>query len=283
MNTTFRPLALAAADFAGALLASTPAAAAESYDNCTGFIDSLPATISTQGVWCLRKHVSMNLSTGTAISIAVNNVTIDCNDFKIGGLAAGVDTQAYGIVATARLNTTVRRCGVRGFNRGIWLDGSGHLVEENRLDANTFAGIVVSGEGNRIVGNRVMDTGGNPVLAVAYGIHASGDVVDNAVDFVAPEGENATPYGIVATEAGAEVSGNRVRGLIAKGTGKPTGLQASGVAQVVAGNRVSGTPGNGTGILASGASSFCKDNVVFGFATGYSSCDTATGNLPVAP
>ena len=26
-----------------------------------------------------------------------------------------------------------------------------------------------------------------------------------------------------------------------------------------------------------------KDNVVFGFATGYSSCDTATGNLPVAP
>lgn len=25
--------------------------AAESYDSCTGFIDSIPATISTQGVW----------------------------------------------------------------------------------------------------------------------------------------------------------------------------------------------------------------------------------------
>ena len=282
MNTTFRPLALAAAVFAGALLASTPAAAAESYDNCTGFIDSLPATISTQGVWCLRKHVSMNLSTGTAISIAVNNVTIDCNDFKIGGLAAGVDTQAYGIVATARLNTTVRRCGVRGFNRGIWLDGSGHLVEDNRLDANTYGGIIVSGDGNRIVGNRVIDTGGGP-LAVSYGIHASGDVVDNAVDAVFATGDNTSPFGIVATELGAEISGNRVRGLVATGTGKAIGLQASGVAQVIAGNRVAGPAGNGTGILASGAASFCKDNVVYGFQTTYSSCDTSAGNLPVAP
>ena len=36
---------------AAAGLAARPAAAAQSYDNCTGFIDSLPATISTQGVW----------------------------------------------------------------------------------------------------------------------------------------------------------------------------------------------------------------------------------------
>ena len=26
-------------------------AAAEGYDNCTGFIDSLPATVTTQGTW----------------------------------------------------------------------------------------------------------------------------------------------------------------------------------------------------------------------------------------
>ena len=282
MNTTLRPLALAAAVFAGALLASTPAAAAESYDNCTGFIDSLPATVSTQGVWCLRKNVSMNLTTGTAINVTVNNVTIDCNDFKVGGLAAGPTTQAFGIVASGRMNTTVRRCGVRGFNRGIWLDGSGHLVEDNRLDANTYGGIIVSGDGNRIVGNRVIDTGGGP-LAVSSGIHASGDVVDNAVDAVFATGDNTSPFGIVATELGAEISGNRVRGLVATGTGKAIGQQASGVAQVIAGNRVAGPAGNGTGILASGAASFCKDNVVYGFQTTYSSCDTSAGNLPVAP
>src|SRR5690606_9034000 len=74
---------------AGLLAIPSPARAAESYDSCAGYIDSLPATISQQGVWCLRKNLSTNISTGHAITIAANNVTIDCNDFKIGGLAAG--------------------------------------------------------------------------------------------------------------------------------------------------------------------------------------------------
>ena len=57
MSRSFRP-ALMPATLVLALAAAAPAAqAAESYDNCTGFIDSLPATISTHGVWCLRKNL----------------------------------------------------------------------------------------------------------------------------------------------------------------------------------------------------------------------------------
>jgi hypothetical protein len=42
----------AALVLAAAGLSASPAArGAESYDNCTGFIDSVPATITTQGVW----------------------------------------------------------------------------------------------------------------------------------------------------------------------------------------------------------------------------------------
>src|SRR5690606_30008425 len=67
-------------------LAPAPATAADSFDSCTGYIDSLPATISSQGVWCLRGHLSTGISSGDAISINTNNVTIDCNDFKLGGL-----------------------------------------------------------------------------------------------------------------------------------------------------------------------------------------------------
>src|SRR5262245_20959189 len=66
-----------------------PAVAAESYDACAGFIDTVPTTISTQGVWCLRKDLATAVSNGAAISIEANNVTIDCNGFKLGGLAAG--------------------------------------------------------------------------------------------------------------------------------------------------------------------------------------------------
>src|SRR5688500_8114044 len=84
------------------------ALAAESYQNCAGFIDTLPAVITSQGVWCLRKDLSTAMIAGAAIDIQANNVTIDCNDFKVGGLAAGAATNAYG-VSTFALNATLRR------------------------------------------------------------------------------------------------------------------------------------------------------------------------------
>src|SRR5690606_36206278 len=81
-------------------------------------IQSIPAVISTQGVYCLKRHVSGALATGSAIAVNTNNVTIDCNEFKIGNLAAGPGTQAVGIIASNRNNVTVRNCGVRGFQTG---------------------------------------------------------------------------------------------------------------------------------------------------------------------
>ena len=114
--------------------------AAESYDNCTGFIDTLPATISTQGTWCLRKDLGTAVTSGAAIAIATNNVTIDCNDFKLGGLAAGAGTLAYGIRAANRYNTTVRNCNIRGFFFGLQFWGGGHTVEDNRFDVDLDAG-----------------------------------------------------------------------------------------------------------------------------------------------
>src|SRR6185369_2787721 len=80
------------------LLLGTPraASAAESYDNCTGFITTLPAVITTQGTWCLKQDLATAITSGNAITINTGNVTIDCNDFKLGGMSAGLATQAIG-------------------------------------------------------------------------------------------------------------------------------------------------------------------------------------------
>ena len=106
------------------LLLGLQPARAEVQD-CTN-ITAIPATISTQGVYCLKQHESAALASGAAITINVNNVTLDCNEFKIGNLAAGSGTNATGVQASGRINVTVRNCGIRGFRTGVRLRGDGH-------------------------------------------------------------------------------------------------------------------------------------------------------------
>lgn len=258
------------------------ARAAESYDSCSGFINSVPATITSQGVWCLDRNVGTAMSTGNAVLIQANNVTIDCNHFKIGGLAAGDGTSMIGIHAVNRRNVTVRNCNIRGFHWGISLTGSGILVEDNRLDHNTFVGIHVAGDGNRIQRNAVFDTGGVPTGSWAVGITGQADVIDNIVDGVAATGTNAAAIGVsTGYGSGQVVRGNRVRGLVATGVALVTAIRP-GPDDVVAANRLVAVPAtNGYGIRGQGTSSnFCKDNSVTGFSlAAISDCQDAGGNI----
>lgn len=165
------------------------ARAAQDYDNCTGFVDSLPATISTQGTWCLRRDLSTGLSSGAAITIAANNVTLDCNDFKLGGLTAGIATQTVGVLVLDRSNNTVRNCAVRGFLRGIRMTGSHHVAEDNRLEGNTATGILMTSAGSSLIRrNRIVDTGGTPHASSARAISTLGtvDILDNIIHGVLP-------------------------------------------------------------------------------------------------
>src|SRR5688572_24458527 len=102
-------------------LASAPAPvdAASSFDSCTGTISSLPAVISASGTWCLQADQTTSLSSGHAISVTANNVTIDCNGFRLGGLAAGPATGTVGVLATDRANLVIRDCHIRGFRYGV--------------------------------------------------------------------------------------------------------------------------------------------------------------------
>lgn len=269
--------------FALPLLSPRPALAAESYDNCTGFINSVPATISTQGVWCLRKNMNTAISAGYAINVTTNNVTIDCNDFKVGGLAGGPGTSTYGIYANGRSNVTVRRCNVRGFYYGVALFGSGggHLVEDNRFDGNTYAGIYVQGEGSTIRGNDVRDTGGSTdTTGSAVGIIAYDgvDLIENSVSGVAavPYNGNAKACGILLRgyDTGGSVSGNRVRGLVSSGTETVYGIYNEGASRaILRDNDLAGigVP-DSVGLFCQDNRATARDNVISGFAVPVLNC-----------
>jgi hypothetical protein len=263
------------------------ARAAGSEVTFTGFITTLPAVINSQGTWCMTQDLSTSISSGFAITINTNNVTIDCNGFKLGGLAAGIGTAAYGIYAQDRLNATVRNCTIRGFQFGLRFyggNGGGHLVEDNRFDGNTYCGMQVVGDGSLIQRNLVFATGGSTAISAEapLGIVADGssDVLDNTVSGVtALVGGNGGATGIYASgDLDGLVEGNRVHGLVADGGGLATGIYAtSGHLSVRRNDLVSTNSGGGTVGMQCGAAVLARDNTALGFATGFSNC-TATNN-----
>ncbi len=179
-------------------LMATPAKAETT--ECT-VIDSIPFTITVQGIYCQKGNLSSSLTSGDMITVATNNVTIDMNGFKLGGLGAGAGTTANGIVAINRRNITIRNGSIRGFFRGIFLEGgaansSGHLLEDLRLDGNRVIGARVEGTGNIIRNNLVVNTGPSDISTSAFGLFINlsndsvveGNVISSVSESLAAEG-----------------------------------------------------------------------------------------------
>lgn len=267
-----------------ALAGALPAPArAETFHACAGFVTSVPATITSQGVWCFDRDLASALASGTLITIATNNVTLDCNGFKLGGIAAGDATTTVGIrIGAGRANATVRNCNVRGFAVGIAMDGYdgvGHRIENNRLDTNRAIGIDARGTALTIRGNVVVDTGGSTVYSGRHGIYVTGDadVVDNVVDGVISK-PGSWSMGLVMYGAlHSTVRGNRVRNMVSDLPAN--GIQVSGYVLVEDNFVASATHAGSWAIHCSGALGTAAGNRTLGYGTGILECRDGGGNL----
>ena len=287
-----RPVLAALLLLACLLVTPFSARAAQSLDTCVGFIDTVPATISTQGVWCLRHDLSTAITSGHVITINTNNVTIECNHFKLGGLAAGAGTQTNGIYANNRLNATVRHCNIRGFLHGVLLEGTGggHVVEDNRFDGNTRTGAYVQGDGSVLRRNQVTATGGSAASpGNAFGILTSDavDVLDNTVSGVVPSatgGGNGWAYGIrTDSNPNGRINGNGVRGLVQLGGGAAYGIYNLDAGRIsLRDNDVSGDGSAGSaGLLCNNNSGSARGNTISGFDFAISTCSDSGGNAVI--
>jgi nitrous oxidase accessory protein NosD len=269
--------------------ATDVARAAESYDNCTGYINSLPAVISTGGIWCLKHDLNTAIADGDAIHInGTNDVTIDCNNFKIGGLAAGIGTNATGIWAANLANFKVRHCNIRGFASGMYLQfATRAVIEDNRFDNNTAVAIGISSDGTSSVvrRNQVFNTGGSTTNPDAIGILGAGstDILDNTVTGVrATAGGGGNAIGIWSDQGDASVDGNRVRNVRKDGSGLAYAIRGTGYGRVIVRRNDLVANSSGTGITCTDATSLAVDNAIIGFSTGITACTDAGGNV-IAP
>jgi len=108
----------------------------------------IPKTISESGSYYLTEDVN---SAGTAITIAVNDITIDLMGYTIKGPNSGTN---YGIYMSGRSNVEIRNGTVRDFGyTGIYEvhdSGIGHRVINVRSISNGRSGIRLSGKGHLI-------------------------------------------------------------------------------------------------------------------------------------
>lgn len=266
------------------LTTAIPARAADSFEGCSGFIDSVPATITTQGVWCLRGDLATAINNGSAITIAANNVTLDCNRFKLGGLAAGPASNATGVFSESA-NAGVINCNIRGFRTGVYFLGAGgHLVEGNRFDNILSVAINILGQGAAIRDNRIFETGGStlfPDYAAAIITTGNIDIINNFILFVSAGGATTTAYGISSSANGSgSIWNNRISGVSHSGAGGESyGIRATSSTRIVLRNndiKGNAVPGS-TGLRCPNNQGTAIGNVVAGFETGIVNC-AQTGN-----
>jgi len=265
-----------------ALAASGTARAAESYDGCTNFITTVPVTISTPGTWCMTGNIATSAA-GEIVTIAADDVTIDCNGFKLDGTSRTQTTFAIGIRAGDVRNTTVRRCHLRGFSSAILLappqdvgQTGGHLVEDNLVERCTEQAILVVGDDSVVRRNRVLQTN-NVAQTGAFGITAYDkvDVLDNLVSGV--RSLNTVAAGLwIGAKTGGSIRGNLVRDVSRNGaSGSIYGLYvgSSGERRTIRDNTFVGAalPGS-VGISCDSISNRAKGNTILGFPTGRAGC-----------
>lgn len=239
---------------------------------------TFPATLSSQGVYCLKHSYDVAAAIGPAIAIAANNVTVDCNGNRLratGGAAIGIYVPTYN-------NVTIRNCVLSGFATGIDVTGSGIVVEDNAVLRARTAGIQTNGGPNVVRRNFVVGTGGTDTTAFPKGIVTTGavDVIDNTIAGVVPKaGTGHSGIGVKLGGASAgQVADNRIWGVTGDGGGPPNAISLlDGVYVDMRGNDALSTVG-GFGIKCSKVGDAAAvGNWLVGFSAATDSC-VSVGN-----
>jgi hypothetical protein len=260
-------------------------------------ITSLPATIPAGGVYCLVGNQSVAMTSGNAITVAADNVVLDCVDQTIDNTSTAPNGNAVGIYLGGRKHVEVRNCRITGgFATGIQAAQSNAAANQNAyltfrhnyIAGPFWYGIFAYGSGIEITDNRIYDIGGRGSFAM--GIRVGGSnlagqprfflVRENLVAGTTSPVNNA--YGIYSDNTNASIFlNNAVSGTTAINDAYDSwGFRvASGTYNRITDNHVVGSgKANDVGIQSASSTDACHDNFLRN-ATGTVGCTATLGNF----
>jgi len=231
------PLLLLAPAFAGAA--------------CTA-ITAVPATLSSNGRYCLTQDVSMGGTSGAAITIDADAVALDLQGHTVRGSGAA-NVSTVGINVAGHKYFDIGNGSIAGFSRGVAVVADGATrsragaVHDLDVHRSFLYGLLIDCDGCSVRDNAVTDTS-LPAGFPGY-----------TVDGIAVEG------------TGDQVTGNRVYST-RNASGETIAFAVGAANSTIARNGAFDTHGasdNAYGYLISGVSSLLVDNTAQGFSTCY--------------
>jgi hypothetical protein len=234
-------------------------------------ITSVPCTISSSGSYYLTKNLT---STGTAITISADDVTLDLCGFTLTGPGSGTN---YGIYMNGRKNIEIRNGTIKSFGTdgiydssssggnqrilrvqvignkryGIYLHGSTNQIKDCVISGNgsSYAGFVYginTAAGCAITGNTVYENGMAATGNVSGIYTGSGCKITDNVVYGNGVSAGGVVYGINC-DSGSTITDNSVFSNGSYATNTVYGIYALNSSNTISGNTV-----HGNGIFSSG-------------------------------
>jgi hypothetical protein len=211
--------------------------------------------LSAEGVYCLTQDLHYSGTSGQAINITANSVTLDLNGHAVRSNSAA-NVQSVGVNVAGQKYFTIIDGTIAGFSRGVAVvdDGSTHsqggLIANLKIQRSFLYGMLIACDGCVVRDNMVTDTN-LPASFVGYGA-----------------------VGIAVEGTGAQVRGNRVFNTYST---MSQGQQAYGFAvgasnslildNYTANEQLGSSPV--TGFIISGVYDLLEKNQAQGFTTCY--------------
>lgn len=155
---------------------------------------SAPANLTKPNTqYNLTENITGNQSSGIAINISADNVTLDCQGYNITGNESG---ETYGIYVNGYNYITIKNCTVSNYNRGMYLNSSSYDTLINNTAYNNGMGIQFLDSNYDSVTDNIVNNNGDAGISAEMGSNHS-NITNNTVngngdDGIAIYGSNNT-------------------------------------------------------------------------------------------
>ena len=212
--------------------------------HCTA-ISSLPATLSSAGVYCLTQDLTYAPISGSAVNITADSVMLDLNGHALRGTGAS-NVESVGVNVAGQKYFTITNGTIAGFSRGVAAvsDGKtrakGGLIDHLKVQRSFLYGLLVDCDGCVIRDNMVTDTNVTASFpdeqAVGIALDGTGQLVTGNRVYNTFTLSNMPAFAISASSSYSTVANNYV-GNGSMGTNPTYGFIVSGQSVLLSNNQ----------------------------------------------